>query len=310
MHHVTFLIVCLAWGSGFYLMKLARQAFGPISVGAYRVALAALFIAVWWSFNRRKWPIRGRLWGHVFVVVCTSFIFPFCMQPYLIGKYDASGFVGMMVSLVPLMTILVSIVMLGVHPTRRQVTGVCGGLVCFVLVFYDGATVRKFSMLDLSLAALVPLCYAVANTYIKKNLGKVPATELTLSSMSIASVILLPVALATEPVQTGEGFGLALGSLIVFGLLCTGLATVLFYKLIHDRGPLYAGMVTYVIPVIALAVGAAVGKETLTAVQIIALSGILAMVMLVQSGEIKSQISIPKSQTSSNAPDEKPETTP
>lgn len=293
MRHLLFALVCLLWGSNFILMKKAMAAFGPISIGAWRVALGAMVLVAVWLARRRRghrdhrghrgWPIEQRHLPHLLLVVMVSYIYPFTIQPYLIGRYQDSAFIGMMVSLVPLLTIMASIVLLRIWPTPRQMLGVLGGLVCFALVFYDGRTTRQMSVFHLACAGAVPLAYAIGNTYLKKHLSDVPSTALTLAAMLLASAALLPVGLTRETVRwEHELFADALAALLFFGTVGTGLATVMFYKLIQDHGPLYAGMVTYLIPVVALLWGVWDG-EPLTGVQLGALAGILAMVALVQS---------------------------
>ena len=63
---------------------------------------------------------------------------PFVVMPYLIRQGFGHGFFGMMVALVPLVTIVVSIPMLGVWPTTRQMVGVLGGFACIAALLQDG----------------------------------------------------------------------------------------------------------------------------------------------------------------------------
>ncbi len=285
MHHALFLMIALTWGSNFIMMKIAREAFGPISIGAGRTLLGAAVLAgMWWARQRRTgetWPLHRRHMAHVLVLVLIGYVYPYAMQPYLIGKTGNSAFIGMMPALVPLLTIIVSIPMLRVHPTRRQLAGVLGGLGCMVLVFYDAWTTKGFTPIDILYACAVPTTYAVANTYVKRYLTGIPATALSLAALGICAALMLPVGLAVEPIVVTDRFGFAVLMLVIFGTLGTGVATVMFYKLIHDRGPLFAGMVSYIIPIVALLFGVA-DKEELSATQIIALAGIFAMVALVQ----------------------------
>jgi drug/metabolite transporter (DMT)-like permease len=113
----------------------------------------------------------------------------------------------------------------------------------------------------------------------------VAALELTLVSLCLAGVVLLPLALASAgPAEsTAADVRTAAWSLAVLGVIGTGLATFLFNKLIHDHGPLFAGMVTNLVPVGALA-WAWIDRERVTPLQISALAGLLAMVTLVQYG--------------------------
>jgi drug/metabolite transporter (DMT)-like permease len=76
---------------------------------------------------------------------------------------------------------------------------------------------------------------------------------------------------------------MALGALATLGVLGTGVAVLLFIHLVVKEGPLFAGMVTYVVPTLALVWGAVDG-EPVTARQVAAIVGILAMVALVQLG--------------------------
>lgn len=281
MHHLMFAIICLLWGSNFMLMKKGLGSFGWISVGAGRVVFGAIVVAIIFRLRRDAWLVQWRHVPHLCVVTLFSYVYPYTVQPYLIEQSQSSAFVGMMVSLVPLSTILVSIPMLRIHPTRTQLIGVIGGLFCFCLVFYEGATVRGLTTWDLLLAGGVPIAYAFVNTYIKRFLSDLPAIPLTLASLIMASLALLPLGLATETVRVNEDFFIATMAIIIMGVIGTGVATILFYKLIRDHGPLFAGMVTYIIPVIAMLIGLA-DRERLTMLQIASLCGIFAMVALVQ----------------------------
>ena len=69
--------------------------------------------------------------------------------------------------------------------------------------------------------------------------------------------------------------------MIVFGLIGTGVSTFMFYRLLMDRGPLWASMTAYLVPVVGLAWGW-VDHEIVTLTQVIAFAGILTMVALVQ----------------------------
>ncbi len=188
----------------------------------------------------------------------------------------------MMVCLVPLLTIVASVPMLRVWPTFRQGGGVLLGLACMVLLLRDGQ-VRGMPGGDLTLAVLVPLSYAVSNTFIKRRLSELPPVFMTAMILGLTSIVLTPIGIVAEgvkPVSVAE-FWEALLVLAWLGTIGTGLATVMFYRLIQTHGPLYAGMVTYVIPLGALAWGW-FDDETVTATQLLALLGVFAAVAMVQ----------------------------
>jgi drug/metabolite transporter (DMT)-like permease len=137
----------------------------------------------------------------------------------------------------------------------------------------------------MTLASSVPLGYAIANTIIRRSLRHVSPLELTLVSLASAGALLLPAAFFTVPPTTANqaDFPAAVACLAILGIVGTGLAMYLFNKLIHEQGPLFAGMVTNLSPVGALLWGW-VDRERVTPMQVIALAGLVAMVTIVQFG--------------------------
>jgi drug/metabolite transporter (DMT)-like permease len=196
----------------------------------------------------------------------------------------------MMVALVPLATIVVSAPMLGIWPGKRQLVGVLGGFGCMLLLLQDGAA-RGMSVPLLILALTVPVSYALGNTYLKWKLSHVHSVPLTAMVLVLAAAWLLPLELLPGALESlglegpayPRDWAMALGSLAVLGVIGTGVAVLAFIHLVVKEGPLFAGMVTYVVPVFAIMWGAADG-ETITTRQLVAIAGVLAMVALVQLG--------------------------
>ncbi len=295
MTYVLFTGICLLWGTSFLLMKLATPVFGPLTIGAGRLVggAAALGVLLAWRRGRSRGDRRGDKrpcaawwrpsdWPVWAGMIAMGFVFTFVAQPYLIGRLNHSGFIGMMVAFVPLFTLGWAWWMLGTRPGTRQVIGVLLGLAAMPLLVGVGLDLG-LAWWELSLAVSVPLSYAWSNTLVKSRMAHVPAAVLTAVCCGVAAGLLLPVALVYEPMRWPDpatGWR-AVGALAVLGVLATGVATLLFYRLIQERGPLFAGMVTYIIPVEAVLWGA-LDSEPVAARQVVALVGVLAAVALVQ----------------------------
>ena len=183
--------------------------------------------------------------------------------------------------------------MLGVRPTWRQLIGVVGGLVCLALLFDVGVD-RQMRRVDILLGASVPVCYALSNTFAKRRFHSVHPVALTGMALGATGLLMTPIGAASESVEAG---GAALlwpaVALAVLGVVCTGLAYYMFFILLQKRGPLFAGMVTYLIPMGALAWGWADG-EPIDPLQVAALAGVLAMTALVQSGPAPGTTPLPE----------------
>lgn len=306
MPYLFFSAVCLIWGASFILMKKAGLAIGPITIGAFRIAAGATALGLMAGWRRGDRPLSRQHLLPLVGVAAVGFAWPYAIQPHLV-RLHGSGFIGMSVSLVPLCTLCVAPLLLGVHPSRRQLIGVLGGFLCVLGMLGDGID-RHVPLSDLALAASVPICYALTNTYVRKRFVGVSSLSLSIASLGLAAGMLLPLGLALEPLPierqvaahsaqvTGESqrvarssrddLPLAVASILILGVLGTGLATYLFNRLVQEQGPLFAGMTTYLVPIGAVIWGW-LDQEQVTPLQLVSLTGILAMVALVQYGAAK-----------------------
>lgn len=283
MPYVCFAIVCTVWSCSFILMKKAALCFSPVEVSFGRILGGAAILAlVCWVQRRRITIGRGNRAPFVAVAIL-GFVWPYTIQPWLISRLG-SAFMGMTVGFTPLLTMLFAVPLLGMLPTRRQVWGVLGALVFLGFLMVDGLN-RSVAPLDLALAMTVPASYAASNSVIRRNLRQIGSLELTLASFLAAGAMLAPL-LALAPTETGcdaRSQAMASIALVILGVVGTGLATWLFNRMIHEQGPLFAGMVTNLSPIGALAWGW-LDAEPVTALQVVALAGLVGMVTLVQYG--------------------------
>lgn len=283
MPYVWFLVICVIWGGSFILMKRAAVCLSPIGVGAGRVLLGAVVMALVWRTLREPSRYRRQDWGALLIVVITGFAWPYCLQPELIGRHG-SAFIGMTVGFTPLFTLALSAAVLQTPVTARQLVGVLGALVCLCVLMWDGWQ-RAVPPSDLLLAFSVPLTYSIGNVIIRRSLQHIPAVELTYLCLGVSGLLLLPPALWTAAPTTVSSSAKieAWGALVVLGILGTGVAICLFNRLVQEQGPLFAAMVTNLVPLGALCWGWADG-EAITGRQLFAVLGVLAMVLLVQYG--------------------------
>jgi len=279
VQYLLFILLCLIWASSFILMKKAALTFGPLTIAGLRCLGGALLLAsVWKVFHRAAPPTRRQIpW--LLATTVLGYGYPYAVQPYLVHRYG-SGFIGMMICFVPLLTVLFSMPMLRVFPTRWQVVGVLGGLGCMAVIMADGLR-RDVPAAQLLFAFSVPASYALCNTLIKRHFTDLSPQVLALASMGLAALFVLPLGAVAEPVAAGGPFWFSVACVGTLGILGTGAATVMFFKLIQDQGPLFASLVTYVVPLGALLWGWA-DAEKVTPLQLLALVGVLAMVAIVQ----------------------------
>lgn len=281
MPYVMFLFVCSVWSVSFILMKKAALAFSPAEIAMWRVIAGAATLGLFWLLRDRRWSLRRADWAPLLFIVATGCAWPYFIQPWVIGR-QGSAFMALMVSFVPLLTIVVSLPVLRIRPSNRQLLGVLGSLACMAILMRDGWR-RSVPASDLGMAFSVPLCYALANVVIRRRLAHASALLVTMVAMAVSIAPLAPLAVWSPPPADASGAVVwqAAWSLAFLGIVGTGVATFLFNKLIRDHGPLFAGMTTNLVPLGAVLFGW-LDAEQVSSAQVGALIGILAMVALVQ----------------------------
>jgi drug/metabolite transporter (DMT)-like permease len=290
MAYAAFVFVCLNWGSTFILMERVSHALGPVEIGIWRLLLgAAALFAIWW-WKRDEYRLSRQDIGWILFSALVANVPPYVTQPYVLAQGYGHSFFGVAVAAIPLLTMLMSIPMLGIWPTKRQMVGVIGGLLCLWFVVEDGFD-RGMSIGLLALAAVVPITASFNNTFIKLKLPHAQPLPLTAVMLGSAGLMLLPLEFCSPAIKALDLAGplnpeltpLTIAYLIVLGVVTTGISTVAFFYMVLQRGPLFAGMTTYVVPMLAFAWGL-FDHETINLRQLAAMAGVLVMVGIVQSG--------------------------
>jgi drug/metabolite transporter (DMT)-like permease len=292
--HLAFTFCCFVWGTSFILLERVTHVFGPVEIGIWRMLSGAAVVGALWRRRRSELRLTRGDWVYMVIAALAFTAPPQVIQAFVLSQGFGHSFFGTMVAAIPLLTIMVSVPMLGILPSGRELMGVLGGLACMWLLVEDGVH-RGMSFGLLALTFVVPLSSALSNTFIKWKLSHVPAAPLTAALLVAASFALLPLQLSTPALEAMHIAGptsaavtpTAIVYLLLLGVVGSGISTMVFIWMILEKGPLYAGMTTYVVPVLALLWGT-VDQETISPRQMFAIAGVLAMVALVQSGSRQS----------------------
>jgi drug/metabolite transporter (DMT)-like permease len=156
-----------------------------------------------------------------------------------------------------------------------------GGVAALVGIDVGGHTDELLGSFAVLVAAF---CYAVGPMIVKRRFSDLDPLGPVAASLAIATLLVMPFALADLPDSTPSADALA--SIVVLGLVCSALAFLLFFRLIAEVGPGRATIITYVNPVVALALGVAILDESITAGVVVGLLLILAGSWLSTDGRL------------------------
>lgn len=259
-------LLALIWGSSFLLMKFAVEGMDAVQLvlGRLLAGAAVLFVIV--AVKRVPIPRDPVVWGHLAVMSVIANIIPFFAFAWAEDGRVGSGMAGILNGTTPLFTLVFALMFL---PEERwspqRAAGLALGFVGAVVVIGPW-NVGAGNTVAGQLACLgAGACYGVGLVYARRYVSHrgIPPLALSAVQLGLATVLLGVTAplTATAPMQLTP---LVVGSAFVLGAVGTGLAYLLFYRVIIDVGATSASLVTYLIPIVAVTLGVIVQGEPLT----------------------------------------------
>lgn len=259
-------VLSLIWGSSFILIKRGLVGLTAIQVGSFRIIFAALFLLIV-GFNSLK-KISRRQWKFVAITSLFGTFGPAFLFAIAETEVDSS-IVAILNSLTPLNTLVLGILAFGIQFQKRQVLGVFIGLVgCLLLVLSGASAHPRQNYYYVGLVVIATLCYAINVNLIKKYLSDLNSLSITTGNFT---VLLLPALIILSFTDIPQRINIDLTQhsiffVMILGVLGTGIANVLFFKLIQMSSPVFATSVTYLIPIVAFFWGL-LDNEMLTPIQ-------------------------------------------
>jgi drug/metabolite transporter (DMT)-like permease len=240
------LVLAAIWGASFLFMRIAAPEFGPIPLVATRVGIAAAFLLAILTAGGRTRQLRAHT-GPLILLGVLSAAVPFTLFAYAVLSLTA-GLTSVLNATAPLFGALVAYFWLGDRLRRVQILGLTIGFAGVIVLVSDKISFAQGGSGWAILAALAAsLLYGISASFIKKQLSGVnPLVNATGSEVAATALLLIP-AIVYWPAASPSP--LAWASAISLGILCTGVALALFFRLIGRIGPAKAITVTYLIPV-------------------------------------------------------------
>jgi drug/metabolite transporter (DMT)-like permease len=268
-----FLLLAAIWGSSFLFTRLAVVEFGALPTAALRVAIASLFLLPL-LLMRGHGPQLRQHWKAVFLVGLLNSGIPFACFAFAL-LYLTTGLSSILNATVPLFGALVAWLWLRDRPNGSRILGLVIGFAGVALLASDKAGLKAGSAgvaagwmeiwgptLAIAACLLATLCYGISASYTKRYLGGLPSLVTATGSQLGATLGLALPALLFWPARP-PGLTAWLALLFV-GVACTGIAYVLYFRLIETAGPARALTVTFVVPVFALFYGSVFLGERIT----------------------------------------------
>jgi drug/metabolite transporter (DMT)-like permease len=258
------LTLAVLWGSSFTFIKISLEGLAPAQVVLFRLMLGAMLLLAFAAVRRVRLPAGARTWGLITVAAVFGNVAPFLLLSY--GEQTANaGVAGALVGATPLLTLGLAAAVIPSERLGRN--GVLGLLIGFVGVLLVVAPWRDFeTSVGGSLACLgAAASYAAGFVFVRRFISPLGIAALGLAAAQTVAATALQAPLTPLLGWESPDFTARVaGSLLALGLLGTGFAYILYFRLIADVGASRASSVNYVVPVVAVALGVVVLDEPVT----------------------------------------------
>ena len=245
---VRLIVLAAIWGASFLFMRIGAPILGPVILIECRVLLAALFLLAISLAMRKPLHLR-KLWRHYLILGLFNSALPFLLFGIAATTISAS-LSSILNATAPLWGALIGAMWSRQRLSAKTLAGLCLGILgVSLLVGLDNIRFQSGAGIAIACALGAALSYGIATTYAKSARTVDPFSNAH-GSMWLASLLILPAVPffpSSAPVSTT-----VMLSVLTLGVVCSGVAYLLYFRLIADLGATSALTVTFLIPIFGI----------------------------------------------------------
>ena len=234
------------WGASFMFQRVAAPEFGAVPLAALRLALGAVVLLPFLWRARVHFPLR--LWPTLLLIGAINSAVPIALFAWA-SQYAPAGIVAISNSLAVMFTALVAFAFYGERVGGRHLVALVAGF-AGVVILASAKVAGASTGLAVFAGTFAAFLYGVGVNLVKRKLADLPPIALAAATLGCAALVLLPFAIARWPDTPVSGWSWA--SAVALGVVCSGIAYALYYRLIQRVGGNRAVTVTYLVPLFAV----------------------------------------------------------
>jgi len=271
------LLLALIWGSSPIMIKKALVKLGPFEIGALRLSLASLVLMPFLLKSLNE--IKKKDYFILFISGIVGNVIPYFLYPIAQTQID-SATSGVLTSLTPFFALIIGVIFYKLKATKNNIIGLCiGFLGTSILILFSNSSEGFSADLYGLFVVAATLLYGINLNLVKYHLKHLkPITITAFSIVSILPITLYILFAHTEfssHLKLVNEYLLEFGYVFVLGVLGTSIATLIFYNLIKIKDTVFASMVTYLMPIVAIGFGVLDGEK----INLIQLFGMLLVLL-------------------------------
>ena len=279
-------ILSLIWASAFFNIKIATESFGPITIAFLRVFFGSIPVLILCFYKKITIEAFSKDWYWFMLIGLINLVIPFFLIAYGV-KSVQSNLAAILMSTTPL-----SSTILGHFYTNDEkfnfvkTIGILIGFAGIVYLFSDNILIDENNFLSAILILLGSTCYVIGGILTLK-ISKKRNENVTGSILIWATLILLPLTCIIElPSQKIPSLNSSV-SVIYLGVVPTGIAWLLRFRILKKNGLIFQSQVSYLIPIFGIILGYVFLKELITYKVLISLIAVVIGIYFVRKADSK-----------------------
>jgi drug/metabolite transporter (DMT)-like permease len=260
---ILFVLLSFFWGSSYLFIKIGVEAgLQPFTLVASRLLFGLLLLGAVVAVAREQLPRERRMYGHLAVMGLFSVALPFALITWAEQSVDSS-LAAVLTGAVPLFVIPISALLLPAEKiTVNALVGIAIGLVgVAVVVGFNPATLAGTDLIAQLALIGAAASYALGGVYARRNVQGLRPMIPALFQVAFALIITAIPALLIERPWEGTFGADAIFAVIWLGLLGSGAAYLIFFRLLRSWGATRTSLVAYLLPIWGIVLGAIVLTE-------------------------------------------------
>ena len=291
--YLLLILLALIWASAFFNIKIATYSFGPVTIAFLRVFFGAIPVLLICYYKKIKIEAFSKDWHWFASIGFINLVAPFFLIAYGVQSVQ-SNLAAILMSTTPL-----SSTVLGHFYTKNEkfnfikTFGILIGFSGIVYLFSDNLLINENNFISALLILLGSTCYVIGGVLTLK-ISKKKNENVTGSILIWATIILIPlVTLIEQPWDIVPRIDSTI-SVIYLGLVSTGIAWLLRFRILVNNGLIFQSQVSYLIPIFGTILSFIFLKELITIKVLVSLIAVSVGIYFVRKADIKSNSKIIK----------------
>ena len=279
--YILLAVLALIWSSAFFNIKIATYSYGPVTIAFLRIIFGAIPVVGLCLFKKIKIEAFSKDWHWFALIGMVNLVIPFFLIAYGVQKVQSNLAAILMASTPLSATILAHFFTKNEKINYRKTFGVLLGFSGIVFLFSDNVLINENNFLSALIIFVASTFYVIGGLLTLKISNK-KNENVTASILIWATIFLIPITAYTEQPWNLNPSMESTISVIYLGIVATGFAWLLRFRILITNGLVFQAQVAYLIPIFGIILGYIFLKEVITPKVLVAVVAVIVGIYFVK----------------------------